>query len=262
MSVLDSFRLDGRVALITGASRGIGAGIAQGFAEAGADVALVARSKTDLEGVAESARGQGRRAVAIAADVGDMGLLPVIVQQALDSLGRIDILVNVAGVNRRTSILEMLPEDYNAVMQVNLQSVYFLSQAVGRVMIERGAGGKIINIASMTSFRGYADISPYSLSKTAIVALTRNLAVEWARYNIQANAIAPGWIETAMTATIQPSRRQWIIDHTPQGRFGTPREVAQLAIYLASPASDFMTGQVLPLDGGFLSGHPWPELAT
>lgn len=259
MSIIDSFRLDGRVALVTGASRGIGAGIAEGFAEAGADLALVARSKDDLEKVAQKARDLGRRVQVIPADVADLSVIPSIVQQTLDAFGQIDILANVAGITRRKPLLEMPPEDYYAVIQVNLHSVYFLTQAVGKIMVEQRRG-KIINIASMTSFRGYAGLMPYSLAKTAILALTRNVAVEWAPFNVQANAIAPGWIETPMTATMVPARIKWVIDHTPLGRFGTTREVAQLAVYLASPASDFMTGQVLPLDGGFTAGHPWPEL--
>jgi len=259
VSILQSFSLDGKVALVTGASRGIGEAMALAFAEAGAQVALVARTEGELERVREAAQAHGRRALAIPGDLADIGTCSDVVQRTVSAFGRIDVLANVAGTIRRVPILDATPADYDAVLQLNLRSVYFLYREVGRVMVEQRQG-KIINIASMTSYRGYADLSPYSLSKTAIVSLTKNLAVEWAPYNIQANAIAPGWIETALTASMAPSRRQWVIDHTPQGRFGSPRDVALLALYLASPASDFMTGAVLPLDGGFLAGHAWPPL--
>ena len=260
MSIIDSFRLDGKVALVTGASRGIGAGIAMGFAEAGADLALVSRTAADLEKVAAAVRALGRRAEVIPADVGDAEAVAGIVERAVAAYGRIDILVNAAGVTRRVPIIEATPADYDFVLNINLRGVYFLSQAVGRVMKQRG-GGKIINIASMTTYRGYEALSPYGISKAGVANLTRYLAVEWAKYNIQANAIAPGWIETPMTAGMGKGRRQWVIEHTPQGKFGQPRDVAALAVYLASAASDFLTGQTIPLDGGFMAGHPWPDLA-
>ncbi len=256
MGVLDDLRLDGRVALVTGASRGIGAGLALAYAEAGADVALVARATADLERVAEQVRATGRRALALSVDVADLAALPGIADRVVESLGRIDVLANVAGVTRRQPILEVTPADWDYVLNTNVRSVYFLCQAVGRVMIAQ-RGGKILNIASMNSFRGFADVSVYGLSKAAIAHLTMSLAVEWAPHNIQANAIAPGWIETPMTSTMRPERRHWVENHLPQGHFGTPRDLAGLAVYLASPASDYTTGQVFPVDGGFLAGNPW-----
>lgn len=259
MALTDSFRLDGKVALVTGASRGIGEGVALAFAEAGADLVLVARTAADLEQVAGKVRSLGREALAISGDVGDPDAPQTITRLAVERFGHVDVLFNGAGINRRVSVLEATPADWDAVIGLNLRGVYFLCQAVGKLMAERRQG-KIVNVASMTSFRGFADLSPYSISKTAIAALTRNLALEWAEYNIQVNAVAPGWIETPMTAGMTQARRQWVVDHTPQGRFGVPRDVALLALYLASPASDFMTGQVLPIDGGFLAGHPWPAL--
>jgi 2-deoxy-D-gluconate 3-dehydrogenase len=256
MSILESFTLSGKVALVTGASRGIGEGIAMALAEAGADLALVARSGDALEQVAGRAQALGRRAVALPLDVANLDGLPGVVDQAASALGAIDILVNAAGVTRRQPILEVGQEDWDYVVGTNLRSVYFMSQAVAKKMVT-GKRGKIINIASMTSFRGFPAISLYGISKTGIVAMTRAMAVEWATHHIQVNAIAPGWIETAMTATMTPERRQWVNTHLPQGQFGTPRDLAGLAVYLASPASDYTTGQVIPVDGGFLAGNPW-----
>ena len=257
MNIIESFRLDGRVALVTGAGRGIGEGIALAYAEAGSDLALVARTHSELEGVAARVRGLGRRAVAVPADVGDVDGLPGIVARIAEAFGRIDILVNAAGIQRRMTVLEATPEGYDQVMNINLRGAYFLCQAVGRGMIERREG-KIVNIVSMTTYRGFHMISPYGISKAGLANLTRYLAVEWAPHNVQANAIAPGWIETPMTARMGQPRRDWVLAHVPQAKFGSPRDVAALAVYLASPASDYMTGQVIALDGGFLAGNPWP----
>jgi 2-deoxy-D-gluconate 3-dehydrogenase len=257
MRILESFRLDGKVALVTGAGRGIGEGIALGMAEAGADLALVARTDSELLRVAESVRALGRRAEAVPADLGDAQVIPEIVRRVTDTYGRIDILVNVAGMQHRMTVLEAAVEDWERVMDVNLRSVYFLTQAVGRGMVARQSG-KVISIASMTAYRGFHMISPYGISKAAIVNFTKVLAVEWAPHNIQANAIAPGWITTPMTSRMGEERIRWVCDHVPQGKFGTPRDVAGLAVFLASPAADYITGQTIPVDGGFLAGNPWP----
>ena len=256
MSIIDSLRLDGKVALVTGASKGIGEGIALAYAEAGADVALVARNPVDLEAAAERVRALGRRAVAISADVGDLSSHAPLVARVVTELGGLDILFNGAGVTRRQPIFEVTPDDWDYIFDINFKGVYFLCQAAGRVMVERG-GGKIVNIASMNSFRGFPDVSLYGMTKAGIVQLTRSLAVEWAEHNIQANAIAPGWIDTPMTSSMKPERRRWVEAHLPQGHYGTPRDLAGLAVYLASPASDYTTGQTFPVDGGFLAGNPW-----
>jgi NAD(P)-dependent dehydrogenase (short-subunit alcohol dehydrogenase family) len=261
VAVLDRFRLDGRTALVTGAGRGIGEGIALAFAEAGADVALSARSRPELERVAERVRERGRRAVVLPADVADLESAGPLVERVVAELGRLDVLANVAGNQRRRSLIDVTPEDWNFIMDVQLRGAFFVAQAAARVMCQQGRG-KIIHIASMTSYRGFLDIGLYGMAKTAVVAMVRYMALEWAKQNVQVNAIAPGWIETPMTATMQPDRRRWVCEHVPQGKYGQPEDVANLAVYLASPASDYCTGQTFPVDGGFLAGHPWPVLTS
>jgi 2-deoxy-D-gluconate 3-dehydrogenase len=261
VSVLDRFRLDGRAALVTGAGRGIGEGIALAFAEAGADVALSARSQPELERVAELVRERGRRAVVLLADIGKIEAPGPLVERAVAELGRLDVLANVAGNQRRRSLIDVNAEDWNFIMDVQLRGAFFVAQAAARVMRQQGRG-KIIHIASMTSYRGFLDIGLYGMAKTAVVAMVRYMALEWAPQNVQVNAIAPGWIETPMTATMQPDRRRWVCEHVPQGKYGQPEDVANMAVYLASPASDYCTGQTFPVDGGFLAGHPWPVLTA
>jgi 2-deoxy-D-gluconate 3-dehydrogenase len=261
MNIVDSFRLDGRVALVTGAGRGIGEGIAVGLAEAGADLALVARTRSDLERVAEEIRTLGRRALVVPCDVADVTAIPATVQKVVEADGQIDILVNCAGLQHRMTVLEATVEGWEQVINTNLRSVYFTTQAVGRVMVERQRG-KVINIASMTAYRGFHMISPYGISKAGIANFTKYLAVEWAPYNIQANAVAPGWITTPMTSQMGADRIRWVCEHVPQGKFGTPRDVAGLVVFLASPAADYITGQTIPVDGGFLAGNPWPTTTS
>jgi 2-deoxy-D-gluconate 3-dehydrogenase len=258
VNIIDSFRLDGRIALVTGAGRGIGEGIALGLAEAGADLALVSRTQSELERVAGVIRGLGRRALVVPCDVGDVTGIPPVVQRVQDGFGRIDILVNCAGIQRRMTVLEATIEGWEQVINTNLRSAYFMTQAVGKRMVEQRRG-KVISIASMTAYRGFHTISPYGISKASLVNFTKFLAVEWAPYNIQANAIAPGWITTPMTDQMMADdRRRWVCEHVPQGKFGQPRDIAALAVFLASSASDYITGQTIPVDGGFLAGNPWP----
>jgi len=259
MNIIESFRLDGKVALVTGAGRGIGEGIALGLSEAGADLALVARTASELTLVADGIRAGGRRAETVPVDLGDVQAIPEVVRRVTEAYGRIDILVNVAGMQHRMTVLEAEVEGWQRLMDVNLRAVYFLTQAVGRGMVERRSG-KVINISSMTAYRGFHMISPYGISKAAISNFTKSLAVEWAPYNVQANAIAPGWITTPMSSRMGDARIQWVCDHVPQGKFGTPRDVAGLAVFLASAAADYITGQTIPVDGGFLAGNPWPTM--
>jgi len=254
--VLSHFRLDGRVALVTGASHGIGEGMAVAFAQAGANLALAARSVDALERVAGRVRACGRRALVVPTDVTDTQAVGRMVERTVADLGGLDILGNVAGVTLRKPILEVTPADWDFVVNVNLRGAYFVAQAAARAMIAAGRGGKIINIASMTSFRGFADVSLYGLTKAAVVQLTKTMAVEWAPYGIRVNAIAPGWIETPMTAGMA-HRRRWVETYLPQGHYGAVDDLAGLAVYLASSASDYATGQTFAVDGGFLAGNPW-----
>ena len=258
MTFIDQMRLDGKVALITGASHGIGEGIAVAFAEAGADVVLAARTVSDLERVSRRVESLGRKALVVPTDVSDLSAIQSMVDATVDSMGSIDVLANVAGSVRRVSMLEASADDWDFITHVQQRSVYFASQAVARVMVEQGRGGKMLNIASMTSYRGYHGISLYGAAKAAVLQMTKNMAVEWAPYDIQVNGIAPGWIETPMTASIAPSRRRWIEEHTLQGKFGIVEDLAAMAVLLCSPAGGFINGQTIPIDGGFLAGHPWP----
>lgn len=257
--VTDRFRLDGQVALVTGASHGIGAGLAQAFAEAGADVALAARTVNDLDRVASGIRALGRKALVVPTDVSDLDAIVSMVARTVETYGHLDILLNAAGVQRRKPIVDVTADDWNFVMDVNARGAFFACQAAARAMIPRKQG-KIIHIASMTSHRGFADIALYGFSKAGVVQATKTMAVEWARYNIQVNAIAPGWISTPMTDTMSQPRKDWVNTHVPQGQFGVPADIAGMAVYLGSSASDYVTGQTFNVDGGFTAGHPWPSL--
>ena len=261
MSVLETFRLDGKVALITGASHGIGEAIALAYAQAGARVAIVARNEQDLAQVASRITEQtGHECAIVPTDVANLEQLQRMVTRTAEVLGEPDILANVAGTTLRKAMLDVAPDEWQRVVDVNLRSVYFASQAFVRRLVERGAGwGKIVNIASMTSYRGFDGSSVYGLTKAAVVNLTQMQAVEWVGHGVRANAIAPGWIETPMTAGMAPSRRRWVEEHVPQGHYGVPEDLAGLALYLASPASDYCTGQTFPVDGGFTAGSPWPQ---
>ena len=263
MAVLDAFRLDGKVALVTGASHGIGEAIAVAYAEAGAQVAIAARSETDLARVAARVEERtARKALIVPTDVADLAQLERMVTRTAETLGEPDILANVAGTTLRKAMVDVTPDEWQRVVDVNLRSVYFASQAFVRRLVQRDAGwGKILNIASMTSYRGFDGSSVYGMTKSAVVNLTQMQAVEWVGLGVRANAIAPGWIETPMTAGMAPSRRQWVEEHVPQGHYGVPDDLAGLAVYLASPASDYCTGQTFPVDGGFTAGSPWPQPA-
>ena len=256
-TVMEAFRLDGKVAFVTGASRGLGEAMALGLAAAGADLALAGRHPETLAPVAQQVEALGRRARVVPLDVANQNEHAPATARIIAELGRIDILVNNAGMNVRKESEDYLPEDWDRVLNTNLTGTFFLTQEVGRHMIARGSG-KILNISSMTAFLGLPTISAYTASKAALQQLTKLLAVEWADHNIQVNAIAPGWIHTEMTSALKGTGRyDWVVGRTPAGRFGEPGELAGAAVFLCSPAADFVTGQVIAVDGGILAGADW-----
>jgi 2-dehydro-3-deoxy-D-gluconate 5-dehydrogenase len=251
------FDLSGRVAIVTGANTGIGQGIAVALAQAGADVALVGRSSADE--TAALVRAAGRRAALVQADLSTIAPVQDVVDRTLDALGGLDILVNNAGIIRRADAVDFSEEDWDAVIDTNLKSVFFLCQAAGRHMIRRheeeGRRGKIVNIASMLSFQGGIRVPSYTASKSGVAGLTKLLACEWASKGINANAIAPGYIATNNTAALQAdeTRNRQIVERIPAGRWGAPSDLGGAAVFLASPASDYVNGHILAVDGGWLA---------
>jgi 2-deoxy-D-gluconate 3-dehydrogenase len=243
------FRLDGQVAIVTGASRGLGAAMAVALAEAGADVALVARG--DLGETAAAIERAGRRAIAVQADLADRDAPAAILAQ----VGRADILVNNAGIIRRAPALEFSDDDWDDVIDVNLRSAFVLSRGFARNLVARSSGGRIINIASMLSFQGGIRVPAYTAAKSGLLGLTRALANELAPLGINVNAIAPGYMATDNTEALRadPTRSRDILARIPAGRWGTPQDLAGAVVFLASSASAYMHGAVIPVDGGWLA---------
>jgi 2-deoxy-D-gluconate 3-dehydrogenase len=239
------------VAIVTGASRGLGRAIAVALAGAGADVALTARSRPDLEETARRVEQQGRRALVAPADVSRLPEMEALAQSTVRELGGLDVLVNNSGVARVVPLAEATPQDWSAIVDVNLTGVFNGCRAAAPHLIARGAG-KVINLASVLGAVGLPGYSLYAATKGGVIAFTRALAVEWARHNVQVNAIAPGWFVTEMNeqAFADPRTRERLTRDIPARRTGRLEEIGPLAVYLASPASDFMTGQTLFLDGG------------
>ncbi|MBA3873404.1 MAG: 2-dehydro-3-deoxy-D-gluconate 5-dehydrogenase KduD [Anaerolineae bacterium] len=251
--ILDSFRLDGRVALVTGGTQGLGQSSAIALAEAGADVVILGRSDPNETGNAIAQL--GRRWTAINQDLASASVsdLQETVSQVVKDMGRLDILVNNAGIQRRTPAIDFSEADWDEVLQINLKSVFFLAQAAGRVMMQQG-GGKIINIASLLSFQGGITIPAYSAAKHGVAGITQSLSNEWAKHHINVNAIAPGYMDTANTTALRndPVRYQAILDRIPAGHWGKQDDIQGLVVYLASAASDYMHGVTIPLDGGWM----------
>ncbi|MBB4087727.1 2-dehydro-3-deoxy-D-gluconate 5-dehydrogenase KduD [Sphingomonas carotinifaciens] len=246
------FDLSGKVAVVTGANTGIGQAIALALAEAGADIACVGR--TPAEDTVAQARALGRRAEIVSADLSTIQPVQRVVDETLEKLGGLDILVNNAGIIRRADAVDFTEEDWDAVVDTNLKSVFFLAQAAGRHMIAQG-GGKIINIASMLTFQGGIRVPSYTASKAGIGGLTKLLANEWAKHGVQVNAIAPGYIATNNTAALQAdtARNNAILDRIPAARWGDPADLGGAAVFLASRASDYVQGHILAVDGGWLA---------
>lgn len=251
--ILDAFRLEGKVAIVTGCDTGLGQGMAVALAEAGCDVVGVNR-KIPVQ-TAEKIHALGRRFLTIQADLSQQDSLNDIVMQTVSTFGRIDILVNNAGTIRREDALNFSEQDWDDVMNLNLKSVFFLSQAVARQFLTQGQGGKIINIASMLSFQGGIRVPSYTASKSGVLGITRLLANEWAVQGINVNAIAPGYMATNNTQQLRDDadRNQEIVDRIPAGRWGTPDDLKGPAVFLASRASDYINGYTLAVDGGWLA---------
>ncbi|MBP6332460.1 MAG: 2-dehydro-3-deoxy-D-gluconate 5-dehydrogenase KduD [Aminivibrio sp.] len=251
--ILDSFRLDGKVAVVTGARKGLGFGIAEGLAEAGADIVGV--GPIPMPETEKAVTALGRKFLYVEADLTSQERIPDIVAETVAGLGSLDILVNNAGIIRRADILEFSEKDWDDVMNVNLKSLFFLSQEAARQMEKQGRGGKIVNIASMLSFQGGIRVPSYTASKSAVAGLTKLLANELAKIGIQVNAIAPGYMATDNTEALQkdPVRSREILARIPVGRWGTPDDLKGAAVFLSSAASDYVTGYIVAVDGGWLS---------
>jgi NAD(P)-dependent dehydrogenase (short-subunit alcohol dehydrogenase family) len=251
------FSVEDQVVLVSGGSRGIGRGIAEGFCQRGSQVVITGRKRESLD---EAAAMTGETAaVPILCDVARRSDIEHLVATVLERFGRIDTLINVAGVNRRKPALDVTEEDYDFIADINLKGTFLLSQAVGRHMIQRRTGSQI-NIASINTDRPLVNVLPYAMSKAGMGHMTRGLAAEWGPHGVRVNAIAPGFILTDLTQKLwsDPTMRTWGEGNTPLRRLGQPDDMVGAAIFLASPASAFLTGQILYVDGGFTAGWAWP----
>lgn len=252
-SILERFRLDGKVAIVTGAARGLGQGMALALAEAGADI--VAVDILPAEDTQKQVKGLGRQCTTITANLGDRQAIPRVIAEARKAFSHVDILVNCAGIIRRADFLDFSEKDWDDVMGINIDAVFFLSQCFVRDVVARGAKGKIINIASMLSFQGGIRVPSYTCSKSAVQGLTRLMANELAGKGINANAIAPGYMATDNTAPLRAdaNRANAILERIPAGRWGTPDDLKGVVVFLASAASDYVNGYTIAVDGGWLA---------
>ncbi len=246
------FDLSGRVAIMTGAGRGLGRTMALALAAAGADLALASRTAPELETLVEEVNALGRRAIAVPTDVTSPEACEELVAAAIERLGRLDIMVNNAGTNVRKSMLEITPEEYDFVIETNLKGYFNGARAAGRHFVDQGSG-KVINISSILGSVALPNQAAYASSKGAIDQLTKVLALEWASAGVQVNGLAPTYFETDLTRPLyeDPERRAFIEERTPMGRWGQPHELAGAVIFLASDASNFVTGQTILVDGGW-----------
>lgn len=247
------FSLEGRVALVTGASAGLGAGIALALAEAGADVVCHGNTRPPEE-TSDAITQTGRQALPVRGDLADRATPQALIDATLQRFGKLDILVNNAGTIRRAPAVDYTEDDWDTVLEVNLTSVFRLSQLAGRHLLERGEGGKIVNIASLLTFQGGITVPAYAASKGAVGQLTKALANEWAKHNINVNAIAPGYMRTDNTAALQKdeTRNRQILERIPAGRWGESSDMAGAAVFLCSSASDYVHGHILVVDGGWM----------
>jgi gluconate 5-dehydrogenase len=256
MACTNLYSLSGKTALVAGASRGIGLAIARGVACAGARTILAARSVEELENNAAALCRQGCQAEALLLDVAD----PASIRAAVDAAGEVDILHNVAGINVRKPFLDYTQEEYDRLMRTNLHGIAELTRLVGEKMIVRARGGKIVMIGSLMSLLGLPYLSVYAMTKSALAGLTRALAAEWGRHNIQVNCIAPGFIVTDLNRQVweQPAMLDWVRGVQANPKPGRPEHIAPLAVLLGGAGSDYITGQVIAVDGGYTTTAAWP----
>ena len=252
--ILDKFKLDGKVALVTGASVGLGQAMAIALAQAGADVVAHCHLAGDADETCGKISETGRKTSSVAGDMAEKDVPQNLVEKVIGEFGRIDILINNAGMIRRSPAVDFSEDDWMNVLEVNLSSVFRLSQAAGRKMIEQGAG-KIVNIASLLSFQGGINVPAYTASKSGVAGLTKAFANEWAKYNINVNAIAPGYMATNNTAPLRAdeTRNRQILERIPAGRWGNADDLAGAAVFLSSAASDYLQGHILVVDGGWMA---------
>jgi len=254
MNTLDLFRLDGRTAVVTGGGRGLGRYMAEALSDAGANVVLCSRKVEPLEEVREEIEARGGRAIALECDVTEQESVERVVETAVETFGSVDILVNNSGATWGAPPTEMPLDKFDQVIAVNLRGTFLMSQAVGRRMIEHQSGGKIVNISSVAGLVGgnpdYMQTVGYNSSKGAIISMTRDLATSWAEHNITVNAIAPGWFPTRMSGGLIEKFGERMVGDIPLGRFGNPDDLKGIVVFLASPASAYITGQTIVVDGG------------